>query len=63
MVDITMCAGTGCPFEQVCYRSIAEPNRERQSYFKIVPWNEKECAYFWPIGDSAEPVVAIHERN
>jgi hypothetical protein len=50
MADISMCAGTGCPLKEDCYRHTAKACEYRQSYFCEVPFGAKKqghCEYFW----------------
>jgi hypothetical protein len=51
MPDITMCGGLNCPLKEKCYRYKAEINEFGQSYFLIVPYNDKEkkCEHFWEV--------------
>lgn len=48
MPDITMCAGTGCPLRDSCYRFYAKPS-EWQSFFSEVPYDHEVglCLSYW----------------
>lgn len=58
MPDITMCYGTDCPKAKECYRCTATPDKQRQAWFLITPYNEEngECLYFWGQNDSCQTV-------
>lgn len=47
MADITMCQGTDCPLKENCYRFLATPSRDRQSYFVTPPVKDGKCHEFW----------------
>lgn len=51
MPDITMCKGTKCPISNSCYRFLAKPTNEYQSYFTEVPYDLKtnKCVYYWKL--------------
>ena len=49
MPDITMCTGIDCNKKDKCYRFLATPNEQWQSYFSSVCF---PCDYFWPIKDA-----------
>lgn len=48
-MDITMCDGKTCPLKENCFRYIATPDKEYQSYFVDIPYDkkEKDCKYYW----------------
>lgn len=49
--DITMCRYKKCPSSAKCYRFIAKPDPDWQSYFVGYPVLEvhgKWCKYYWP---------------
>ena len=46
-MDITMCSGKGCEFEDKCYRFTAKKSEFRQSYFFSPPLENGRCYYFW----------------
>jgi hypothetical protein len=53
MPDITMCAGTGCPVKEKCYRFVAIAD-DYQSYFMEAPYKDGKCDHYW--GDDAQSV-------
>ena len=52
MPDITMCANLACPRRHECWRAMAIPDGQRQSYavFKYTVSDDGEffCREFWP---------------
>lgn len=53
MADIAKCKGDGCPLKENCYRHQAKSNEFWQSYFAIVPYDEKRgtCDHYWRMFD------------
>ena len=50
MADITMCQNKKCKGRNKCYRYLAKPDEQWQSYFvNINSNNENDCRYFIPI--------------
>lgn len=51
MPDITMCQGGECPVKFNCYRHVAVPTAEWQSYFDGIPFdfNSNKCQEFDPM--------------
>ena len=47
-MDITMCKGTDCPSKNECFRCLATPDDQWQSYFIDLPFdfNKKSCKKF-----------------
>lgn len=58
MTDITKCRGDGCPFQEICFRYIADTDPYWQSFFAEVPINitTNDCEYFWDIFDVRDTV-------
>lgn len=52
MSDITMCTGEGCPVRKHCYRHTSRAS-ERQSYFKVPPFDGKACNNYWSNDDKS----------
>lgn len=46
MPDIAMCTGVGCKYKESCYRFVAKPSENRQSYFKEPPIKDLVCIYY-----------------
>lgn len=68
MPDLTMCRGKGCPSLHKCYRCIAAPNPQYQSYadFDIVRGENGICKYFWDVSqddDIADNGFNLIDRN
>jgi len=53
MPDITMCAGTGCPAKDQCYRHTAKADTY-QSYFVEPPIKDGKCDMYW--GENGEAI-------
>ena len=53
MPDISMCPGEGCKDREECYRAMAVPNGDRQSWMPT-PGKDKTCGYFMPLWDKSE---------
>lgn len=51
MADITMCMGDGCPLKETCYRYLAEPEPEDQTYLMAVPFKDGTCDLYWKVED------------
>ena len=45
MPDITMCRGEVCPLRDTCYRHRAVPDKTRQSYFWLPPYDNERNEY------------------
>jgi len=63
MPDITMCAGNGCPIKMDCYRHIAKPSSQNQSYFAEIPYEEGKCEVFWPAYDRDVRINEVHDEQ
>jgi len=36
-----------CPIREQCYRFMATPSGERQSWFVGIPWGGDSCEHYW----------------
>lgn len=68
MPDISMCANCECPFRKICYRYLAEPTEDYQSYadfkpeiIRITGGVALQCKNFWNI--TGRKVVAFKEAE
>jgi hypothetical protein len=56
MPDITMCKGDGCKLRKDCYRAMATPDPNRQSYFVSPPFDENHaCEHFYALIETTRP--------
>jgi hypothetical protein len=46
MPDISMCANKNCPSRKTCYRYLAKPNEQRQSYAIFKQDKDIACEYY-----------------
>lgn len=49
MPDISMCTDMNCPVRQNCYRFMATPNPDRQSYVLVKSNGYEPCDIYWPM--------------
>ena len=62
MSDITICEGSGCSRQDLCYRFTATKNIYRQSYFMNVPLQEDgSCDQYCP-NDKADKLKQRSEK-
>lgn len=58
MPDISMCQNEGCPLRDTCWRFLAPPNGERQTYGGFAPEiaddGSASCEYHWPVDSKTE---------
>lgn len=49
MPDISMCRNASCHNRNTCFRYLARPNHNRQSYADFSPlMMSGECSFYWP---------------
>ena len=53
MPDFSMCLNKDCPIKEKCYRFMARPDHQYQSYTSF-NYNEEGCHFFYEIEEGKE---------
>ena len=53
-MDITMCKNHQCQYNKMCFRYLAKPNKDRQSYSQFVPRENGTCKGMWMVCSKEE---------
>ena len=54
MPDISMCSNMKCEKRNTCYRFLATPTPNWQTYGVFKPDDKGECEYYWEVRETGE---------
>jgi hypothetical protein len=64
MPDITMCCNCDCPIRSKCYRYLAKPNQDRQSFAFFEPTEITDyltkCDMFWQLEPARHDYISLN---
>lgn len=70
MPDITMCCNCDCPIRSKCYRYLAKPKQDRQSFAFFTPYTtaklsypakyETDCDMFWQLEPAKHDYISLN---